>query len=351
MVEKFELPLKPGAWENIAVHIPVYPSKKKRFAWIKSWGISIFVLLIGSAFLTYKLQQLSQNKVNISETKNGSLSGPKITQPAKETIPLNKPSNVSERYENIGDKSENLKNTYAEVSNQLRKKPLQKRTVPAMVISDHLKVSRSSSYIRDLIPSFENGSISPINHEAGSLTLLLTDFSLKQFDLSSSADKMKLLKVNHSPIRLKKDKLYFLVLSYGAYLGQLSIDPQLMKLPKGKGQEMSLKLGKQLGKWNLSLGLNYSQMQQRFSMGDVHDTTYFKVFKPGFNTSLPSEYASRVHDTASLFIGGTKHNQVNQSFKTIGISFNTAYTFYAKKKTGFFVSYGFNYRLLRKANT
>ena len=351
MLEKFELPLKPGAWENIAPHIPVYPTKKKRFAWIKIWGFSIFVLLIGSAFLTYKLLLHSQNIGDTSETKNSSVNGPVFTKTAKVNESLNKQLYVSERYENMSVKSETFKNTYAGVSDQTKKKPLEKRTVPTRVNDVHLNVSRSSSYFRDIIPNPTNGNISPLEPEVGSLTLLLPQFMSFRPAIDLEDKAIKLVKPDHSSILLKNEKLYYLGIAYGTYLGQMFIDPQLMKLPSGRGQEVALKFGRQMGKWNLSLGWNYSQMQQNFSMGDAHDTTYFKVFKPGFNTSLPSEYASRVHDTANLFIGGTHHNKVNQSFKSLGISFNSAYTFYAAKKTGVFVSYGFNYRMLRKANT
>lgn len=351
MLEKFELPLKPGAWESIAPHIPVYPSKKKRFARFKLWGISIFVLLFGSAFLTYELLLNHKNIGTTSETKNSSVDGSVIAKASKVDEALNRQLYVSERYENISVKSETFKNTHAEVSDLLKKKPLKKRTVPTQGNDAHFKPGRSSSYKREFIPNTTNEIISPLSPEVGGLTLLLPHSILSGFSVSSADKQVRLLHQDHSIIQLKKERFYYLGLTFGNYYGQLFIDPQLMKLPKGKGQELALKLGRQMGKWNLSLGWNYTQMQQNFSMGDAHDTTYFKVFKPGFNTSLPSEYANRVHDTASLFIGGTHHNKVNQSFKSIGVSFNSAYTFYAGKRTGVFVAYGFNYRLLRKANT
>jgi hypothetical protein len=148
----------------------------------------------------------------------------------------------------------------------------------------------------------------------------------------------------------KRYNFYF-GLNYGVLNTNIHIVPELMKLPKGRGGEISLYTGFASKKWKFALGLHNAEFRQTTSMGDQHDTTYMQVFRPNFETVLPSEYSGRLHDTASLYLAGTNHNKVNQNFKVFGLSLNVSRTLIQGKKIGLDLSYGANYKLLTKANT
>jgi hypothetical protein len=124
-----------------------------------------------------------------------------------------------------------------------------------------------------------------------------------------------------------------------------------MKLPKGEGKELSFYIGRNISRWELSLGTHFARIHQNTSMGNHHDTTYYQVFKPDFETVLPSEYVGRLHDTSHLYIAGTNHNTVHQEFDIIGLSFNVGRTVLSRDKFSLRLNYGVNYKLLKRANT
>lgn len=341
MADKMELPLKEGAWEFIEAQIPVYPYRRR---WILFWRFFSGALLLLLA--TTGLWYLN----SYSDSHNSST---KLTNHATVGSANNTLSNDSEKSGDVSTQSSTLLT------------PVVKLSTKKLAAKSSLKLRLNSKPILNKTPFTDdvNSSLGPLK-----ITTPFTENPLGVVDLSNYDNNdprylalariqryFKSLSFNQDIIpRIKpnaKTFRYFIGLNYGILASNIYIEPELMKLPKGKGSEISLYGGLSIKKWKLSLGVHSAQFKQTTSMGDQHDTTYMQVFRPNFESVLPSEYVGRLHDTASLYLAGTNHNKVNQNFKVFGLSLNVSRALLERNNFKLDLSYGANYKLLTKANT
>lgn len=338
MADKMELPLKEGAWDFIESQIPNYPTKRRFFFLWKYFAGAL--LLVSTAFAIW------YHKPNVPKSISS------VTQTA----------------------SQNFTQTHADTSVQnTRNNIVSPQTNPSAAASDPVipvpqsgKVSLALSALASPAPldarlakiadQTEASSQYPQPDWSLGLTAV-SDDELNRRYMALARVKRYLRLYFHVPetVALKDNKIpkfhYFFGLHYALLNSNIYIEPELMKLPKGRGTELNLYAGVASSKWKWSLGIHSAQFNQTTSMGDQHDTTYMQVFRPNFETVLPSEYAGRLHDTSKLYLAGTNHNKVNQSFKVFGLSLNVGRTLWQGKQMALDINYGANYKLLTKANT
>lgn len=354
--DKFELPLKPGAWEEIVPNIPIYPGKKRRFFLFflpHTIGLilGVSVILVAGLFIP-EITKIAGTKGISSEIPQQKTES--ITPQANDTF-------LSETHTKVTTSKNSLAHTPQVISDH---KPLDAKSSSNHIISIK-DINANHSFKND----FELRSIGTFNQVSNSNNLysfgsdietFLKINGLKAFIINIDNDEAS---INSFKIKREgKDSLKSNFKSNSQYQtsifaavsllnNRLIVDPELMKLPNGKGQEYTLGLNKRKNNFSVFTSIVYTAFKQSTSMGNVFDSTYYQAFKPNFKTMMPQEYASRVHDTASLYIAGTNHNIVNQQFEMMGLSLGSAYRILNYKKFSVESSYTFTYRLLRKANT
>lgn len=362
MAEHFELPLKEGAWDIINARIPVYPTKKRRRIY---WPF-FFLTIISIGFLSF----IFLSKQATEETGN-------LQASTKNSIITDTNDVMSE------PPSANDNSSQAKISNAIQPKELKKEKNGTGKIvnqtSSNLSLSKQKiSSIKTLsvyhqftkvkTPKIENALTTSLNSSIQAFEDVEQDKwssifntlpanklrTFKGFEIPWRMDYSDRLNIkDHRPLRnrISPFKKYFVSLSYGVLNSNIHLEPELMKLPKGEGKEFNFYIGRNISRWELSIGTHFARIHQNTSMGNHHDTTYYQVFKPGFETVLPSEYAGRLHDTSHLYIAGTNHNTVHQEFDILGLSFNVGRVVFSRDKFYLRLNYGANYKLLKRANT
>ena len=362
MAEHFELPLKEGAWDIINARIPVYPTKKR---WRVYWPF-LFLTIISIGFLSFiflskqasektgNLQASTKNSIttNINDVKSEPLS-------ANRNSPQTKFSNPIQAAELLPENNEAVEtgiNASSNFSSSI------KRTNASKTLSVYKQFSKSkTSKIESALTSSLNSSTQAFEDaEQDKGSSIFNTFQAHKlrafngFEIPWKMDFSDRLNIkDHRPLRnrISPFKKYFVSLSYGVLNSNIHLEPELMKLPKGEGKEFNFYIGRNISRWELSIGTHFARIHQNTSMGNHHDTTYYQVFKPGFETVLPSEYAGRLHDTSHLYIAGTNHNTVHQEFDILGLSFNVGRVVFSRDKFYLQLNYGANYKLLKRANT
>ncbi|MFM6983639.1 MAG: hypothetical protein ACKOXF_05870 [Chitinophagaceae bacterium] len=342
MADKMELPLKEGAWEFIEAQIPVYPYRRR---WILFWKFFSGVLIVLLAYLGLWYFNTHTNSLKSS------------TKLTNTTVPLNSNSSLSEGSVTTTDAPVQSAAPFTAVV-PFNKKPASKKYSKSSSSSGAIATPLKTLISNDVNPAFSglktNASLTEISFPAVDLSINDNESS-RYLALSRIQRYFKSISFNHDIVpRIQPNSKafhYFIGMNYGVLASNIYIEPELMKLPKGEGSELSLYGGIQKKQWKFSLGVHSAQFRQTTSMGDQHDTTYMQVFRPNFETVLPSEYVTRLHDTASLYLSGTSHNKVKQNFKVFGLSLNISRTLFERGDFKMDVSYGANYKLLTKANT
>lgn len=348
MADKMELPLKEGAWEFIEAQIPVYPYRRR---WILFWRF-----LTGSLVLLLAVTGIWYFN-NSSSSKDSSIQLTNYVSNATTAIDPNTSSKI------LPDESSKIELALTQAAagkaQQVQGKTTTKK-VPAKSVKPFAPLAKKYTTINnDDHISFSPDQTPDIISQAPVADLRISDDNendinrylalvrIKRYfnSLSFPQDIIPRVNAKTKPFR------YFVAMNYGVLASNIHIEPELMKLPKGEGSEISLYGGIQKKQWKFSLGVHSAQFRQTTSMGDQHDTTYMQVFRPNFETVLPSEYVTRLHDTASLYLAGTSHNKVKQNFKVFGLSLNVSRTLLERGDFKMDVSYGANYKLLTKANT
>lgn len=372
MAENFELPLKEGAWEFVDAHIPHYPTKRR---WLALWPYFIGgILLVGVSLVLY-----FQNK----PVKHVNAVSSAAVQPfAVDAVESGNNANPSDQVSGSVNQSNSNQVSSSSVASSLKSS---KTTIDLSNPKTNASKSFSKSNANDdagLSPLVQNAP-SKLNNNIGTLNLSEAVVSKPTSTASEGIETNNALlmgnelqwlkikpfagfgvffklytsrfisqyhpKVNKQVSSVKRS--YFVAMSYGMLSSNIHLEPELMELPKGEGREINFYVGKTFSKWELSLGAHFARIHQNTSMGSHHDTTYYQVFKPNFETVLPSEYAGRLHDTSKLYIAGTNHNTAHQEFDIVGLSLNVGRTILARDKFSMRLNYGANYKLLKRANT
>lgn len=347
MADKMELPLKDGAWEFIEAQIPVYPYRRR---WILFWRFltGSLVLLLAVTGIWYFNNSSSSTDSSIQ-----------LTNSTTNTINAIDPNTSSKTLPDASSKLEPATApTGTAVVQQVQGKTTTKKVL-AKSVKPFAPLAKINTINNDNYNSFSPDKTPDFLSQAPVADLRISDDNesdinrylamarIKRYfnSLSFPQDIIPRLKSKTKPFR------YFVAMNYGVLSTNIHIEPELMKLPKGEGSELSLYGGILKKQWKFSLGIHSAQFRQTTSMGDQHDTTYKQVFRPNFETVLPSEYVGRLHDTASLYLAGTNHNKVNQNFKVFGLSLNVSREILERGDFKLDLSYGANYKLLTKANT
>lgn len=333
MAENFELPIKDGTWENIVPHIPNYPVKNRKKSVLK-YSI-LFTLILASGIIFTSTESTDQNSVNKSQIHGDSKTTSGLY---KSEVPL---TNLL--------KERNSENQNSRISKRKSKTLTSKHETALEVISiieQTQQISLDESEAYPLINTLPKIKYEPVRQF---LNLKFFRMGISKYAPSSS-HRYTSDKLERPNIKTKKE-YSFISIGTGLFVSKMTIDPSLMNVPLGNGKEFTIEYGKQYKKFKLSIGWQYSFISQSTSMGNHHDTTYYKVFKPGFQTSLPVEYSNRVHDTANLFIPGTSHNTAEQNFRLLGLTVNSGITLYGTDKFNIDINLGVNYRHLSRANT
>jgi hypothetical protein len=372
MVDDSELPLKEGAWEFVESHIPHYPTKKNR--WL-AWPLFVALgALIGTGLLYFLLQN-SNRETLVKETSVQTLKTESI-----ETF--NIPSELETPKQSI--QNIQLSNDKHSGENPF---PQTKKTA-SKVVKNKLQIAEDSKSDQTADKQFtqnETGGVfkyrptpNKLNHSTALSNNMAagTVFEKRnlspplQFSIENDRNlKLKTVSffefIKKKPLQSKqlslsnrlaadeaaKENTYFIALNYGFLNTNIYLEPELMKLPKGEGKEINLYFGKTFKNWEISMGVHSARIRQNTSMGHQHDTTYYQVFKPNFETVLPSEYANRLHDTSKLYISGSPHHTAHQEFDILGLSLNLGRTLLSKSQFSVRMNYGLNYKLLKRANT
>ncbi len=338
MADKMELPLKEGAWDFIESQIPNYPTKRRfLFLWKYFTGA---LLLVSTAFAIW-YHKPHAPKPNSSASQ---VSSQKFTQTYANTSVQNTRTNIVSPQTNVSNTTPNPVNPVPQLS---RRSPVLSPVSPLTIGAPGLtKISDLNEVTSPQAQLDLTNSPTALSGE---------DFNNRYMTLARIKRYLSLYFHQPETVTLKENKAskfhYFVGVHYALLNSNIHIEPELMKLPKGRGTELNLYAGLATSKWKWSLGIHSAQFTQTTSMGDQHDTTYMQVFRPNFETVLPSEYAGRLHDTSKLYLAGTNHNKVNQSFKVFGLSLNVGRTLWQGKQLALDINYGANYKLLTKANT
>ena len=338
MADKMELPLKEGAWDFIESQIPNYPTKRRFFFLWKYFAGAL--LLVSTAFAIW------YHKPDAPKSTNSALqvSSQKSTQTHANTSVQNTRTNIVSPQTNVSIATPNTVNPVPQTS--------RRSTVSTPITPLNMGV----------IGLTNSPDLNEVNSLQAQLDLTKSPTALSDEDFNNRYMTLARIKrylslyFHHPETVALKDNTtskfhYYIGLHYALLNSNIYIEPELMKLPKGRGTELNLYAGIATSKWKWSLGIHSAQFTQTTSMGDQHDTTYMQVFRPNFETVLPSEYAGRLHDTSKLYLAGTNHNKVNQSFKVFGLSLNVGRTLWQGKQLALDFNYGANYKLLTKANT
>lgn len=349
--DNFELPLKPGAWEEIVPHIPEYQISKRRLLYlILPHTIGFISGLCFVFILSLFLPSSNQNLTN----KNG----------ISDVIELKPSANLTNNQKSTSTENDvNIPPQISRKSQLSETKSIDKSTR----VSSYNTKEKSEKYIPTKL-SNSNDVNSIVNLNSLGITNsndysnfgidIETYFKINGFRFFVSKVINNEKAINYAVVPLFKDTFKRkskyetnIFASVSLFNNRLIVVPELMKLPNGKGHEYTLGINKRKKKFSVFSSFIYTSFKQSTSMGNVFDSTYYQAFKPNFKTMMPQEYASRVHDTASLYIAGTNHNTVNQQFQMIGLSLGSAYRILNYKKFSVETNYAFTYRLLRKANT
>ncbi len=348
MADKMELPLKEGAWEFIEAQIPQYPYRRR---WILFWRFltSGLVLLLAVTGLWY-----------FNSSSSSADSSIQLTNTATNTTAEIDPNTSSNALPDETSKLELAASPSGTAEVQTKQAKAAATKMPTKSVKPFTPIAKTNTTINnDNYNSFSPDKTPDIISQAPINDLIISNYNetdinrylalvrIKRYFKSFSMPQDIIPRVKPQTKRFQ----YFIGMNYGLLSTNIHIEPELMKLPEGKGSEVSLYGGVKMKKWNFSLGIHSAQFRQTTSMGDHHDTTYMQVFRPNFETVLPSEYVGRLHDTANLYLAGTNHNKVNQNFKVFGLSLNISRAILERGDFKLDLSYGANYKLLTKANT
>ncbi len=360
MADRIELPIKEGTWDFIETQIPHYPTSKRFLLYWRSFALAICVFALAittAAYYTNKdtkstnnqfLSQLTDISTDQNQTSGSNSITPGLpdTQLSEPQTNLNPTTAITTTKVNAAIGRKNGFRNYKFVEPIVPEVRGSQTTLNDNSYDE--TTNRDHSTIDIDYPSDGGNSLNSYSH---SYEQSLYDQSLKIISLKPRAFSYILDANKVNLLKTKQPFKYFIQLNYGLLNSNIYINPELMKLPKGKGSEINLYNGVAYKKWSFSLGLHYAKFTQTTSMGEKHDTTYYQVFKPNFETVLPSEYKNRLHDTSNLYLSGTNHNTVEQNFTLLGLSMNVGRTLLKYDNFSMSLHYGANYKLLKKANT
>lgn len=339
--DKMELPLKEGAWEFVEAQIPSFPTRKKNIFLWKYFGAGLVLATILVSLYFESRPSNSENQSFSAKKMNLKLLLPQIANPSgmkDDHLSLSSSAPEQNKMSTNANMAHTSRMYISKGSSFAAIKESKKKIFgnDSKAFLSHNLVDNQSTLI----------NVNQINDEEtyGHFLMLA---QIKRY-FNQFAFELKTVPLLQPK---KKSYHYYLGVNYAILNTNIHLEPELMKLPKGRGNEFSFYAGVASRKWKFAIGTHVAQFKQTTSMGDQHDTTYLQVFRPNFETALPSQYVERLHDTSSLYLAGTSHNKVNQEFKVLGLSLNVSRTLFHKKKLALDLSYGANYKLLTKANT
>jgi len=338
LLDDFELPVKPGVWENIAPKIPDYKKRKKRRL------IYFFVLPllgIGSAMAFYM------------NTPTQKQMGSHIL-PATSVIPLT-PSNKIQA-------------------------PITAPTIATNDSKTSVKESKFDTPTKQAIPTSRKFNKAPkiqptpfANIHASSTSIHPHKATSTAFTALNDASETVFFKLHYKAIKhasknnTNSDVLspypllgksnpqakakYFIGIAYNSFKSNLLLSPSLMTLDKGTGRGVYFEGGRYKNNWRFSSHLAYSSIQQHTKMPGAYNATYMNVLQTNFKTALPNDYAYKMKDTASLAVPGTTHDFIDQSLQFLSAGLKADYAVLNKKQLQLRVGYAFDFNFLLKSNT
>lgn len=338
LLDDFELPVKPGVWEQIEPSIPNYKKRKKRRL---IYFFVLPILGIGSAMAFY-FYLPNQNK---SMALKPSTAPTTLSTPIPTTQQSNPHTTLATNDEITKLKTAGLIAPKKQITpafrniNTIPNKQASPFATPHTASPRVLPQTQSSSTFAAQNTPNETSFFRP-HYQA------LKHLTKKNLNSDVLSAYPLLGKTNHQ----SKAK-YFIGMGYTSFKSNLLLSPSLMTLDKGKGHGLYFEGGRIKKNWRFSSHLAYTAIRQHTKMPGAYNTTYMNVLQNNFKTALPNDYAYKMKDTASLAVPGTTHDFIDQSLQFISAGLKADYAVLNKKSLQLRLGYAFDFNFLLKSNT